>query len=585
MSRLRTAFLNRNYSLTLGAERRIWLTGLLFVLFLSAAEWLYFGNGFPQFFGYLSKDSDPIYLVIGLFYVVAALYLSFLFVLITLASKWLYKPIYLFLFALVTFFEYGYSNALGRFTNFYDLISAFSATREQTLDSVYTYISFSALVPCLVLILLCIFIKKARPQFGPVYSVLLFLSLLLFYLHFSYVNQIFFGYQFVSNSFGSFCQTTADFMLINPVAAITGQKREVVDFSAPAPDFHPDNNIIFVFDESVRGDHLSLNGYGRPTTPYLQSLAKDNLLLNWGIASSASTISHPSYNAMITGATSEMLDKKSFSQINSMPTLFQYAKSMNYRTCLIDGQMKTYWGGNSQDLKYIDDFISMKELDSPNRVEDWELGNKITNQDNQNNTLKQWEIDQKIARIVNRIFSGSTGNFVFIYKRGDHFPYEKNYPESEAVWKPVYHFKEQYEVPPADQYQAIVNSYDNAVRYNLDNFFRQLSPDYSKLPNNTVIIYTGDHGESFFVNGKAGHGGTTREEAMVPLFILGLKDKPVDTSFKASHANVFTTLLDLMGYPREKQKYQYEMSLFDGKGSMPVHRYYNPPPGKKFAFD
>jgi glucan phosphoethanolaminetransferase (alkaline phosphatase superfamily) len=198
--------------------------------------------------------------------------------------------------------------------------------------------------------------------------------------------------------------------------------------------------------------------------------------------------------------------------------------------------------------------------------------------------VKQWEVDARIAALVNNIFTGSTGNFVFVYKRGAHYPYEKNYPEGESFWKPVYHFKEQYELPPSDQVQAVVNSYDNAIRYNLDDFFKKLWPDLSALPHNTVIIYTSDHGESFFLNGKAGHGGVTREEVMVPLFTIGL-ERTVDTSFRASHANIFTALLDLMDYPRHLRKFPYQTSLFDGTGSTSSRRYYNPPGSRKIAFD
>jgi len=41
------------------------------------------------------------------------------------------------------------------------------------------------------------------------------------------------------------------------------------------------------------------------------------------------------------------------------------------------------------------------------------------------------------------IFTCSTGNFVFLYKRGVHFPYEKNYPRDKARWEPVYYFSSQ----------------------------------------------------------------------------------------------------------------------------------------------
>ncbi len=574
---------NLKFSLTLGVELHVWLAALIFTAALTLFEAFSFESGLIKFVKGLGDDGDRLNLVMGLFYVVAAVYTSFLFITVAIASKWRYKIVYLALFGLIVAAEYGYSKALGRFTIFYDIVSALSATPQQTLDSIYAYANWAALVPLAVFVGLCIIVKSSK-QFGAVRLLFVSISIAAFYFHFHYVNQLLFDRLFVSNSFGSFWQTAVDYGIQNPFGRMNVSKREEIEVQA-APDARPANNIVFVFDESIRGDHLSLNGYSRQTTPYLESLARKKLMLNWGIAVSASTISHPSYNAMITGATPEMLEILSYTEINSLPTLFQYAKAMNYTTHLIDGQMKYYWGGNPDDLNYIDSFISMKEIGGPDRIEDWEKSSKITNDDIRNNTLKQWEIDAKIAEMVNKLFSESTGNFIFIYKRGAHFPYEKNYPESSAVWTPVYHFKDQYEVPPSDQYQSIINSYDNALRYNIDDFFKRLAPDYSSLPNNTVILYTGDHGESFFVDGKAGHGGTTPEEAMVPLFAFGLKEQDVDVRFKATHANIFSAMLDLMKFPAGARKHPYQISLFEGRGDAQVTRFYNPPSGKKFKFD
>jgi len=380
-----------------------------------------------------------------------------------------------------------------------------------------------------------------------------------------------------------FWTSVSDFAVRNPIQ-LSPITRETVE--TPANANVPNNNVIFIFDESIRADHMSLNGYERPTTTYLDELQRKHQLVNWGTASSASTSSHPSYDAFIAGATPEQIETLSLRQLNSMPTIFQYAKAMNYKTTLIDGQMMKYWGGAPDDLNYIDEFDSLAVIDNPDRKEDYQTAsNKITDEALRTNGLKQWEIDTKIAERVNKIFTSSTGNFIFIYKRGCHFPYEKNYPENEEHWKPVYHFHEQYEIPPADKVGAIINSYDNSLSYNLDDFFKTLSKDYSDLPNNTIIVYTGDHGESFFANGKAGHGGETKGEAAVPLFILGMKDRTVDTGFKASHANMFTTLLDLMNYPEELRKYPYAISLFKAKAADSRPRYFNPSLEKRVPFD
>ena len=139
-------------------------------------------------------------------------------------------------------------------------------------------------------------------------------------------------------------------------------------------------------------------------------------------------------------------------------------------------------------------------------------------------------------------------------------------------------------MPPDDKKDAVVNSYDNSIAYNLDSFFKSMVDDYSKLPNNTVIIYTSDHGESLYADGKAGHGGTTRDEASVPLFAFGLPSD-VDTGFRAHHSNVFTTLLDLMEYPKDLRKYPYAPSLLTSHESDSTQRFYNPTPANRLPFE
>ena len=134
------------------------------------------------------------------------------------------------------------------------------------------------------------------------------------------------------------------------------------------------------------------------------------------------TSSHMSYDMFISGSTPEQTQQRKLEEINTMPSIFQYAKAMNYRTYLIDGQMKYYWGGIQDDTNYIDNFVSLADIDSPDRVEDFERGSKLTDRDDSRNTLKQWEIDKKIAGIVKDIFSRSTGELCFYLQTGSPFP-------------------------------------------------------------------------------------------------------------------------------------------------------------------
>ena len=517
-------------------------------------------------------------------YFAVSFYLFVLFIQAAIASRLGFRIFYVAFFGLVVLVEYSYQNALGRFTNFYDIIGAFSATNEQAGDSIMAFVSLAAAGPVIILGALAYFVRPLRPRFGWKMLFGLTVCLSLFYLHVSGVKAGLFQKEFPNNSFAAFLGSLSDYAIQSPQHFGPVKRTEV---ASPANAGRPQNNIILVFDESIRADHLSLNGYERNTTPFLDQLQKAGLMLNWGTAVSAATSSHPSYDAFITGAQPDELANKSLRELNSLPTIFQYAKAMGYRTVMLDGQMMDYWGGTKDDLNYIDEFDSLGVIDRPDRKEDWEMAaNKVTDEMQRKQGLKQWEIDDHIAQMVNAIFTSSTGNFIFIYKRGCHFPYEKNFPPNEAVWQPVYHFQEQYEIPPADKLQAVVNSYDDSLKYNLDEFFKKLAPDYAHLPNDTVIVYTGDHGESFYENGKAGHGGETPGEAEVPLFILGMPQLKPDLSFKASHHNLFATLLDLMSYPEElRPAGEYSISLFKATSNDSKPRFFNPWPERKIRFD
>lgn len=575
--------LTKQLSFSFNASPQAKRLAQVFFVFLLIFESFAFQTEFLKFFDYLNGNQDFVFAAVCFLHLLLSFYLSFVFLLVAFGSKRRYAVVYFLIFAFSTFYQYGYQKALGKFTDIGDVIVALSATDQQRFDSIAAFLSFSALIPCAVYILLALRVKSSERQFGGKHLLLTIAVLCPLYLYISFVNQSFIGQRFPNVSFGAFCQTAADVVHWRTFLYVSPPARRLIEKPPLPENYIPANNIVFIFDETVRGDHLSLNGYTRPTTPYLEELAAKNLLKNWGVAVSSATSSHPSYDAMITGITPDLLEQ-SRQENNSRPNIFQYAKAMNYKTYLLDGQMKSYWGGIPDDLKYIDRFVTLKDIDE-RIVEDWEVGDRIKHEIINDGRPQTWEIDDRLAKMVNEIFSRSTGNFIFVYKRGNHFPYEKNYPAEETFYKPVYYFSKQYEIPPAEKRQEIINSYDNSIRYNTDRFFRNLAADYAALPNNTVIVYTGDHGESFFENQKAAHGGTTRDEANVPLFMLGNLPKEPDVNYKASHSNIFPTLLDLMNYPENLRKEKYALSLLNAASKDSTRRFFNPYFGEKIPFD
>lgn len=76
----------------------------------------------------------------------------------------------------------------------------------------------------------------------------------------------------------SFLRSTLHYAFEN-LRRYRGPRDDLPPFKASQ---RPSDSIIYVIDESVRGSNLSLNGYPRATTPFLQSLETRGLLKNLG---------------------------------------------------------------------------------------------------------------------------------------------------------------------------------------------------------------------------------------------------------------------------------------------------------------
>jgi len=306
----------------------------------------------------------------------------------------------------------------------------------------------------------------------------------------------------------------------------------------------PQNNVVFIVDESIRGDHLSLNGYPRATTPFLEQLQRQGLLYNWGVSASSGTASTNSNALLLTGV-NQLPDASQ--NTRKMPTIFAYAKAMGYHTIYMDMQMNRAWLMNAQDFKLVDEWHVMREFSQAGEYQE-------------DATAARWLYDK---------LRSSGGNFIWINKVGAHFPYLERLPPGYTVWQPGL-VDERYD--PPDKVQ-LTNTYDSALNYNLEGFFRTLVRPETLA--NTTFVYTSDHAQTLSENGETWpQTGPTRNEARVPILIIQAGPLAVDTSYKASHQNLFATLLDLMKVPQENRQFPYAVSLLQATASMSQPRYY-----------
>jgi glucan phosphoethanolaminetransferase (alkaline phosphatase superfamily) len=466
-----------------------------------------------------------------------------LFFRVSFTSKCGVKIFCFVLLVAAAFFEYGYQNAFARFSSVEDLrIALFDATAEQRRSSILVYFDWRAAIPCAAYaILLFKFRSSQRHSWKMLGIVLLCLA-----CFFAFLSPYTSG-QFPTISLNAFLRTAT----LSPWKWASGYHgpRESVNIHA---DHRPQNNIILVIDESVRADHLSINGYHRPTTPYLVELIEQHRLYNWGIAASGGTCSEKSDSLLFTGTTLEELPDTTF-QIRRRPNIFQYAKAMGYKTHFLDGQKGTYWLGTSSDKQYLDEWQPPSSFIVPDA----------------------FDVDAEMARKISSIVNGSTGHFILVIKRGVHYPYRTSFPVTAGLeWQPI---DTAETLPDPASREQLINTYDDAIKYNLESFFRSL--DVLRWANHNLLVYTSDHGQTLSEHGERyTHCGTSLEtaptEANVPLLIISSAPLAADTSFRASHANIFATLLDLMNVPKPDRRRQYAISLLEARATDSKPRYF-----------
>ncbi|MDX6383878.1 MAG: hypothetical protein QOK48_1451 [Blastocatellia bacterium] len=509
------------------------ISALLFVGLLIIFEMLVLNVSLGSYFAKLAQKEYAIGLA-GLLLVCVFWVWTVLFVRTSLISDPGTRWFCLLLFLLALLVEYGYQNAFSRFTTVEDLrVALFDATNEQRRGSILAYADWRALIPGLAYAIL-LFKFRVRRQHSWKMIGLLIILLAGFY---SALSPFTSG-QAPTISFNAFLRTA----ILSPWkwAASYHGPREAISFRAAKP---PQNNVIIVLDESVRGDHLRINGYSRDISPSLDQLLAQGWLYNWGIAVSGGTCSEKSDSLLFTGMTLAELPDTTF-QMRRRPNIFQYAKAMGYQTHFLDGQKDTYWLGTSYDQQYVDDWQSL-------------AGRRDS-----------FDIDAEIARRISTIANSSTGHFIWVIKRGVHYPYSSNFPAATGTeWQP----SDAYEtsIDPAAR-ERLVNTYDNALKYNLESFFRAL--DVSSWTRHNLLVYTSDHGQTLSERGERyTHCGTSLDtapaEANVPLFIISREPLSVDTSFRASHENIFATLLDLMSFPKPDRHYPHGASLLEARGA------------------
>jgi arylsulfatase A-like enzyme len=294
-------------------------------------------------------------------------------------------------------------------------------------------------------------------------------------------------------------------------------------------------NVLLIVMDTQRADHLTPYGYARPTTPRLARLAEEGVRFTWATSPAATTL--PSHSSMMTG----QLVGEHGAGVNSrlfldqrFPTLAERMRDSGYLTGGFVAN--TYWTGRHTGLNrgfiHYEDFYGSL-MDGFTRTV---MGRAIAYQGFP--MFGQVDIPgRKRAEDVNHEVLGWLDSH-----RGRPFFAFLNYFDVHAPYRPPPGWAGRFSspgdsvaqtrrieigawnegtVPDSAVLAAWRDRYDESLLY-LDHEIGALLDSLAarQVLEHTVVIVTGDHGESFGEHGTVHHGATLYlEQIRVPLIL------------------------------------------------------------------
>ena len=292
--------------------------------------------------------------------------------------------------------------------------------------------------------------------------------------------------------------------------------------------------LVLHIGESVRADHMSLNGYERDTTPWLRRCKG---IINFPNCISAACDTCQAQIAILTNARRGIHDTTAGMQASTGSVLDLFSAN-GFRVYAFFGRKV------GQQLKY-DRVIRLLTRCAEARF---------------NAPGSPWTALPQIQKVLQRHTAGE--NLVlFINNEGSHTPFY-HFDEAFAPFTP---FVREFE-NPADRAQEVKNAYDNTIHYT-DEFVRRVAEQLQGRP--FVYVYVSDHGEYLGHNGMWGRGAlgasagayhatdgcrvgmfvlpSPELKALHPHFEKSLQLLAQNAALQVGHEHVFHSLLGLFG--------------------------------------
>ena len=294
-------------------------------------------------------------------------------------------------------------------------------------------------------------------------------------------------------------------------------------------------NVVLIVVDALRADHLGVYGYERDTSPNLDQLASHGVLFR--NAYSSASMSKPALSSLLTSmhpSSHNALDEWGVLDDQAL-TLTEVLQASGYRTVLYNGgnpflepefRLDQGFDLNTRVIgarPLTDEFLRAlpklkrdkffaylhyMDVHTPYAVHDY-------------NTLFKDEISTKLGLVW-----GSEPNVALSLDDVSRLGRED--PDARASLIALY--------------DGEIRSMDHQVQRVIDGL------EEHGLLEDTLVIFTADHGEQLWDHDGFGHGNTLYEEAIrVPLMLLGNGLASADVTTRVRLIDVFPTLMETIG--------------------------------------
>ena len=303
-------------------------------------------------------------------------------------------------------------------------------------------------------------------------------------------------------------------------------------------------NVIFIIADAMRADRSSLYGHDRETTPNLEILAKDGVVFDRAYAQAPWT--PPSMGSWMTGlyqtshgVTHSKRAEGAHSRLDSRHvTLAELFRSVGYRTAAVSAQP---W--ISEATGFDQGFGTFEVVGN--------LSDPLANE----------KIFKGGMEWIAELEEGERF-FLYLHSMDPHFPYEvpdvfrfdtspPPAPFDDGITlQELEAFNDPSAPPSPEQLAHLFEIYDAEIRH-VDSWLGALDRHLRKLGlrEQTMIVFTSDHGEAFYEHGVWGHITTVYNEMLhIPLVLSwpGLEARRVDEPVES--VDLLPTLARIVGF-------------------------------------